>query len=126
MFDETLLKVGNALVDANKSGEIEQLLAAHYSADVVSVEAAQGEGMPRVAEGIDALKGKHAWWESTMEMHSSETEGPFFFAPDRFAVRFAMDATNRETGERMQAAEIGVYTVADGKIVREEFFWSWG
>ena len=78
--------------------------------------------MSRTVEGLEALKAKHAWWTSTMEVHSSETEGPFFFAPDRFAVRFAMDATNRETGERVQAVEIAVYTLADGEIVREEFF----
>ena len=124
MFDETLLKIAKAVVDANESGDVEGLIAAHYSPSVVSVEAADRQGMPRAAEGLDALKAKHDWWNSTMEMHGGEVNGPFLFDPDRFAVRFTMDATNKQTGERMQGAEIGLYTVADGKIVREEFFWA--
>lgn len=126
MFDETLLKIANAVVDANRSGAIERLMAEHYSPSIVSVESAESEGMPRAAEGLDALKAKHDWWNSTMEMHGGEVDGPFLFDPDRFAIRFTMDATNKQTGERMQGAEIGLYTVADGKIVREEFFWAPG
>lgn len=124
MFDETLLKLANAVVAANKSGEIDALIANHYSAAIASSEAADNEGMPRTIEGLEALKAKHDWWNTNMEMHGSEVDGPFLFDPDRFAVRFTMDATNRQTGERMQGAEIGVYTVADGKIVREEFYWA--
>jgi ketosteroid isomerase-like protein len=126
MFNKTLMDVGKALVAANTSGDIDALLEQHYSPSVVSVEAADGEGMPRTAEGLEALKAKHAWWNSTMEMHGGDVSGPFFFDPDRFAVRFTLDATNRETGERVQGEEIAVYTVADGKIVREEFFWAMG
>lgn len=124
MFNADLLKLANAVVAANKSGALEALIADHYSPAIVSVEAAQGEGMPRAMEGLDGLKAKHDWWNTNMEMHGGEVEGPFLFDPDRFAVRFTMDATNRQTGERMQGAEIGLYTVAAGKIVREEFFWA--
>lgn len=124
MFNETLKTVADALVAANTSGELEALLNDYYAADAVSVEAAQGEGMPRTAEGLEAIRGKHAWWAGAMEMHDSTTEGPFLFEPDRFAVRFTMDVTNRETGDRIQGVEIAVYTVKDGKIVREEFFWA--
>lgn len=126
MFDEALMRVANTLVDANKSGELEALLNEHYADDAVSVEAADGQGMSRAAEGLDSIRAKHAWWNSTMEMHGGDVFGPFFFDPDRFAVRFTLDATNRETGERVQGEEIAVYTVADGKIVREEFFWTMG
>ena len=126
MFNETLMKLANALVEANKAGEIDGLLAEHYSPDIVSVEAVATGDMPREAQGLEALKAKHAWWEGVMEMHGGETFGPFFFDPDRFAVRFTMDATNTQTGERFQGEEIAIYTVADGKIVREEFYWAAG
>jgi hypothetical protein len=123
MFNETLVKLANAVVDANKTGDTTALLDQHYSADCVSVEAAPMGDAPREAEGLDAIRGKHAWWEETMEFHGGDVEGPYFFEPDRFAVRFTMDATNRQTGERMQAAEIAIYTVGGGKIVREEFYY---
>jgi len=126
MFNESLMRVGNAVVAANRSGEIETLIAEHYAPEIVSVESAASEGMPRAAEGLDALRAKHDWWNSTMEMGGGEVEGPYFFDPDRFAVRFTMDATNRQTGERIQGAEVGVYTVQNGKVVREEFFWALG
>jgi hypothetical protein len=124
MFNEDLIKLANAVVDANKSGALEALIADHYSPAIVSVESAENEGAPRASEGLEALKAKHDWWNINMDMHGGEVEGPFLFDPDRFAVRFTMDATNRQTGDRIQGAEIALYTVADGKIVREEFFWA--
>jgi ketosteroid isomerase-like protein len=35
-----------------------------------------------------------------------------------------MDTENRATGERSQGREVAVYHVKDGRIVREEFFYS--
>jgi hypothetical protein len=29
--------------------------------------------------------------------------------------------TEKNSGQRMQGAEVGIYTVKDGKVVREEF-----
>jgi predicted ester cyclase len=31
--------------------------------------------------------------------------------------------TNRSSGQRMQLSEMALYTVKDGKIVREQFFY---
>ncbi len=124
MFDETLMTIAKAAVEANRTGDIEGLIANHYAPNVVSIEAAENPEMPRAAEGLEALHGKHAWWNSAMEEHSSQADGPYLFAPDRFAIHFSVDATNKQTGERMQMKEVGLYTVADGKIVREEFFWA--
>jgi len=124
MFNADLLKLANAVVEANRSGALDALISSHYSPAIVSVEAADGDGMARAVEGLEALKAKHDWWNTNMEMHGGEVDGPFLFDPDRFAVRFTMDATNKQTGERIQGAEIALYTVADGKIVREEFFWA--
>ena len=39
------------------------------------------------------------------------------------AVIFDMDVTAKQTGQRMQMREIGLYTVRDGKIVEERFFY---
>ena len=39
------------------------------------------------------------------------------------ALIFDMDVTNKESGQRMQMREVGVYTVKNGKILREEFFY---
>ncbi len=56
------------------------------------------------------------------EVHTVTTEGPWVNG-DQFSLRFAMDVTARENGQRMQMDEIGVYTVRDGKVVEERFFY---
>lgn len=94
---------------------------AYWSDDIVSLEPQEGP-MARV-EGREALLQKHAWWEANAEMHSSSMEGPYIFG-DQFAVRFAMDVTM--DGERSQTTEVGLYTVKDGKITEERFFYADG
>ena len=49
------------------------------------------------------------------------------FPNDRFAVKFHYERTPKSgpmKGKRMQMDEVGVDTVRNGKIVREEFFYS--
>ena len=41
---------------------------------------------------------------------------------NQFALRFQMDVTPRG-GERVQLDEVALYTVANGKIVEERFFY---
>jgi len=37
-----------------------------------------------------------------------------------------MDVTKKPSGKRMTLDELGLFTVRDGKIVREEFFYTDG
>lgn len=123
MFDPKLLEVGTQLAEFCRTGQEAKALETLYAPEVVSVEAlAMGEG-GREAKGLDALKGKHDWWFGAHEVHALEVEGPFFYGEDQFALTFAMDTTVKETGERSQMKEVGVYTISDGKIVKEEFFY---
>jgi hypothetical protein len=55
-----------------------------------------------------------------MEIHSFTAEDPFV-AHDRFVVQYDADVTDKESKQRRKLSEVGVYTVKDGKIVREEF-----
>lgn len=91
-----------------------------YHPDAVSVEAMMPEGMDPVTKGVAGIRGKHDWWNSSMEMHGGSVDGPYVNG-DRFSVIFEIDATDRKSGQRMQMKEVALYEVADGKIVREEF-----
>ena len=65
-------------------------------------------------------------WNENHQVHSAKVEGPFPHN-DRFAVKFNYDVTAKDgpqKGKRFQMEEIGIYTVKNGKIVREEFFYS--
>ena len=70
-------------------------------------------------EGLDA---KCAWWDSQFEIVRFEVEGPFVGATG-FSLVFSMDAKHLESGDVKAMQEVGVYTVKDGKIVREEFMY---
>jgi hypothetical protein len=97
-----------------------------YDKNIVSVEAMGNEQMPREMKGIDKIKGKNQWWYENHEVHGAKIEGPFP-NEDRFAVKFHYDVTAKQgpnKGKRFQMDEVGVYTVKNGKIVREEFFYS--
>jgi len=55
-------------------------------------------------------------------VHSAIVDGPYPNG-DRFAVRFSFDITRKATGERVKMDEVTLYTVRNGKIIREEFFY---
>lgn len=115
-------QIAAAVVEANRTQAEAALLDAHYAQDAVSVEAVDhGEG--REARGLDAIRAKHAWWHENMEMTSGTTSEPMFHGEDRFALIFEAAGRDKTTGETFEMKEVAVYTVADGKIVREEFFY---
>ena len=116
----TTREVAEAFAALCRDGEGRAAAERFWAEDVVSLEAMDGP-MARLA-GKAAVFEKHDWWESAMEFHGGDVEGPYVHG-DQFALRFTMDVTNRETGERSRSAEIGLYTVKDGRIVEERFFY---
>ena len=108
-----------ALCEAGKFGEAGEK---YWSPDIVSVEAMGPPGADLSMRGIAAVRGKSEWWYANHDVHSAEASGPFVNG-DQFVVRFKMDVTFKETGVRSQMDEDGLYTVKDGKIVEERFFY---
>src|SRR5438093_9705111 len=111
---------GKKLVDYCRRGEWMKALDDLYAKDIISVEAREMENMPAEMRGIDQVRGKTEWWEKNMEVHSAKVSGPFV-AGDKFVVQFDVDVTDKNSKKRMQMSEVGVYTVKDGKVSREEF-----
>ena len=89
------------------------------------MEAVQLPGRERTVKGLDALRGKSSFFLANNEVHKVEIFGPYPH-DDRFAVHFVFDLTFKPTGERRTMDEIGLFTVVDGKIAREEFFYHFG
>jgi hypothetical protein len=116
----TIRETAEAFCALLKAGKHEEAAAQFNAEDIVSHEAMEGP-MARL-EGKAAVKGKSDWWYANHEWHGGGAEGPFVNG-DRFAVIFDMDVTAKETGQRMQMREVGLYTVRDGKIVEERFFY---
>lgn len=120
----TVTELAEALVEGCRSGKELENLDALYAPDAVSVEAQEAGGMPREVAGLEAIRGKHAWWSENAEVHEARVEGPYLHGEDRFAVIFWMDVTMKPSGERSQMQEVAVYHTANGRITREEFFYS--
>ena len=100
--------------DATASDEL-------YADNVVSVEVMSDPAAePQRWEGIQAVREKHEWWESVATVHQIDVEGPYGGnGDDHFVVRFGMDVTI--DGQRNQMTEVGLFTVANGKIVKEVY-----
>src|SRR5260370_30998826 len=91
-----------------------------YDKNIVSVEARTMDGSSPETRGIDGVRGKVDWWVDNMQVHSFKASGPFV-AHDRFVVQYDADVTDKNAKARRQLSEVGVYTVKNGKIIREEF-----
>jgi hypothetical protein len=122
----TTLEIGKKLVELcnqGKNGEAQDML---YSKDIVAVEAGGPPGQDRKSVGIAAIKAKGEWWMANHEIHKAQCSGPWPH-DDRFIVRFTYDITPKVgpmAGKRYTMDEAGLYTVKDGKIVKEEYFYS--
>lgn len=107
-------------VALSNGGDLDGMGAKYWADNVVSLE--PGEGPMARAEGIPALKAKAEWWYGAHDIHSIETGGPYIHG-DQFGIRWTMDLTRKADGQRFQMDEIGVFTVRDGKIVEERYFY---
>ena len=91
-----------------------------YDKDIVSVEAYAGPSGSPETRGMDGVRKKIDWWVTAMEIHKFDASDPFV-GHDRFVVQYDADVTEKTSKERRQLSEVGVYTVKNGKIIREEF-----
>ncbi len=115
----TTQDIANDLVALCKTGDFATPGEKYWADDVRSIEA-MGEGA--VSEGKAAARAKGEWWSGAHEVHGVEVEGPYVNG-DQFVVRFKMDVTVKESGQRMTMDEMAVYSLKDGKIAEERFFY---
>ncbi len=115
--------VGKQLVELCQQGKNMDAVNTLYADDIESVEPCSAGDMPNPMKGIDAIRGKSEWWYDNHEVHGGDVKGPFPHGEDRFAAYFSMDITHKPSDARMQIEEVALYTVKDGKIVKEEFFY---
>ena len=114
--------VAEELVSFCRAGRNIDAINSLYSPDIVSVESMGNEQMPREMKGLNAVRQKNEWWAANNEVHSAKVDGPFV-GEDKFAVYYNFDVTSKPLGKRVQMEEMALYSVKDGKIVREQFFY---
>ena len=121
----TTQEIAKRYVALCQQGKFDGCLDELYAKNAVSVEAAMPPGVDRTAKGLDAIKAKGKDWQDSHTVHSAEVTGPFP-NENRFAVRFLFDVTDKPSGKRTKMDEVGLFTIENGKITREEFFYPTG
>ncbi|HSX60626.1 MAG TPA: nuclear transport factor 2 family protein [Tahibacter sp.] len=119
-------QIAARLVELCRQGKYEQAQDELYADDAVSIEM---PGLPPEAlgdvSGLEAIREKgRRWGDNIAEIHGGSVSDPVV-AGDWFSVSMSIDATYKDRG-RVPMQEICVYQVRDGKIVREQFFYSLG
>ncbi|HVP31290.1 MAG TPA: nuclear transport factor 2 family protein [Myxococcota bacterium] len=113
----TPLEVAQAVAELARQGKLDEVERTWLAPGIESVE---GVGASMAWKGKKAVLAKYRGWEADHDVHSLQVEGPWVGATG-FALKYKVDATQKSTGQRSQMEEIAVYTVQNGKIVREEF-----
>ncbi len=123
---ETTLEIGQKLVVLCRQAHWLEAVDTLYSPDIVSLEAAEMSPGRKRLEGIANVREKTVQFLNSVDVHSCVVTGPWPHE-DRFIVRFTLDHTPRKgpmAGKRNTMEEAALYTVKNGKIVKEEFFYA--
>jgi hypothetical protein len=111
--------IGHDLVAMFNKGLFSEIEKKYWSPAIVSCVGG-GAGLEWVGRKAVARKGSE--WHAENRIHGASAEGPFVGSTG-FAVRFRMDVEQLASGSRTHFDEVGVYTIRNGKIVREEFMY---
>jgi len=115
-------EVAKGLVDLCRQRKHMEAINKYYSDGIVSVESSSGPGMPAEMKGIEAIKEKNKRFFDNNELNGEEVNGPFV-GENQFAVQYKMDVTQKASGKKVHMEEMALYTVENGKIVREHFYY---
>ena len=100
-----------------------EFMRTYYSPEIVSVEADGKEyvGKEPVIHKSEVFQGENA-------ITGQDLRGPFFLGDagansGRFAVYASIGFTPKKGGKARKHEEVGLYTVKDNVVMREEFFY---
>ena len=107
-------EIGESLVALFNAGKSDEAESTWYHRKIESIEE---DGT--VFEGAKGVAEKSAWWKSTFTVLSMQATGPYVCSTG-FTVVYDGRVRSAD-GTEIAIREAGVYTVEDGRIVREEF-----
>jgi len=118
----TTQDVAKRLVALCRSGNYEQAIKELYSEDIVSVEP---EGAPhRIVKGLAAIAEKGVAFQSKIEKVNSNVVTDPIVAENFFTCAMLLNVHMKGVPVPIDMHELCVYTVKDGKVVKEEFFYT--
>lgn len=95
----------------------------YYAPEIVSVE---GDGKEYAGKG--PVIHKSEVFQSNNTIHTQDIRGPYFSgdpgaSTGQFAVHFAIEYSPKAGGPRGRLEEVSLYTVRNGLVTREQFFY---
>lgn len=115
-------EVANKYVELLRKGAFDEVEKELYADNIVSLEP-KGANIPERLEGIDAkLKKSQEFNDTVEEFHNNEVSDPIV-AENFFSCTMNMDVTMKGFG-RINMEEVCVFEVQNGKIVKEQFFFT--
>lgn len=118
----TTQEIANRLVELCRANKYEEAVKELYAPNIVSVEP---EGVPdRIATGLEAIAAKGKKFEAMLEGINKSVISDPLVADKMFSIAMLMNVNMKGVPFPIDMNEICVYTVADGKIVKEEFFYT--
>jgi hypothetical protein len=115
--------IAGKFMELCNQGKHFEVMRTMYSADMVSVE---GNGKETV--GKEAVIHKSEVFQGNNNITGQDLRGPFFLGDanansGRFAVYSSLSFTPKAGGGSQTHEEVGLYTVKNDTITREEFFY---
>ena len=80
------------------------------------------DGIAAELSGIEAVRAKTVRWFESRHVHEVSIDGPFVTG-NQFALFLDMIITDRRNGADQPFTEIAVFTVCEGLIIEERFFY---
>jgi len=114
----TTRTIATRFVELCNQGKNFDVMRTMYASGIVSIERDGAE-----TRGQGPVIGKSEVWQSNNQILVQNVRGPFFNGPDQFAVHFTFEVIRKPTGKRLTLEEVAVYSVANDKITREQFFY---
>lgn len=104
-------------------GQFEAAGARFWADDITSFEPADlPGGIQAFVGGIDAVRAKSREWFAASRIEDLSIDGPFITG-DQFALFMDMAIVNRASGTAQPFTEIALFTVRNGQITEERYFY---
>jgi len=115
--------VAGKYMELCRQGKHFEFMRAFYAPEMVSVE---GDGREFV--GREPVIRKSEVFQGNNTIHSQNLRGPFFLgdadaSAGRFGVYVSIEFSPKAGGKRVTHEEVGLYTVKNDTVTREEFFY---
>jgi len=120
---QSLAEIANDYITMMAASEFLAAAEKYWASDIVALEPDQIEKSdPAIAIGKPAALARLTSWLKANAISELLIDGPFITG-DQFALFIDMEITRLATGMRRPFSEIASYTVRDGQIVEERFFY---